>query len=469
MINRLAEIVLPAGFGAEPRSKDLDSQSQEQTVQWTVTVPVNKTPLSFINIEARGRDASNPNVEVVAEPDSLGFVVVERAELNLAAAITDPESATDRILTIGQNFTVTADLQVDGEAAVIGEDLLRITLPEGYGTAEPLEKTTTPGVPAKWLIRAPNDPTPIQELTVEVVDRNANDENTNLPPPLTPNPPRVFIPVQTQAIGLNLAVLTDRKPTTVARGATEVPMFGLRFNNTSDAQIDVENVTLHLRDKDGNELAPNSVFSKLSVVDYRNSNTVFEQVSPMPANNPISIDFDPVLSVASSQQRSIEFTVDLSPQTEVKNFQFSIDSPRNDIVAKDVSSDTLVTIRDDSSGLTLVNAITPGLSVLFDANLEASFFNFPNPFGNNGHPTTKFNYSLEQDSEVTIRIYTLLGELVKTFSFTANDPEGKAGTHDGTIVWDGTNDKGQDVLNGVYVAVLVTDNGKATTKIAIAK
>lgn len=73
---------------------------------------------------------------------------------------------------------------------------------------------------------------------------------------------------------------------------------------------------------------------------------------------------------------------------------------------------------------------------------------------------------------MTLRIFTLLGELVRTISFSSADPQGLAGTHAAastTFVWDGTNENGQKVLNGVYVAVLVTNQGKAMTKIAVAR
>ena len=69
---------------------------------------------------------------------------------------------------------------------------------------------------------------------------------------------------------------------------------------------------------------------------------------------------------------------------------------------------------------------------------------------------------------MTIKIYTLLGELVKTYQFQSTDTQGTAGIHS-NVSWDGRNEKGQAVLNGVYVAVLITDSGKAMTKIAIAR
>ncbi|MFQ5822538.1 MAG: hypothetical protein ACE5JB_00600, partial [bacterium] len=449
------------------------TQGPSTTVRWILKAPSISLSEHYIKINTMGRDASNTEVEIVAEPDSLPFTVVEKAHLNFGASITDPPSAIDKIVTVGQLFTVTAVLQNNGQAALIGEDSLRITLPSGYTTSEPLVKSIMPEGQITWQIKAPDDPTTILDIVVEVIDRNAVDENTNQLPPLTPTPPEIVIPVQTQAIGLNLSLLNDRKPTTIVRGATDVPIFGLKFANTSDADIVIENINMNVNDKEGNSISPNSVITRLTVVDYFNTSVIFRELVSLPETNPMVLDFSPAISILPSQSQSIEFRVDIASQTETNNFRLSIDSPQDDILAKDVGSDSLVTIRDDSSGLTIVNVLTPGFSVLIDPNLEASFFNFPNPFGQNSRDITKFNYNLTQDSDITIRIYTLLGELVWSISHSASDPEGRVGTHDGkqqpTIVWDGTNDKGQKVLNGVYVAVLTTNDGKALTKIALAK
>jgi hypothetical protein len=463
-----AKLVLPTGYQANVLSQDLTSQSGEQTLQWIITAPVNPTPQQFIKIEASGKDASNPELEISAAPDSLPFTVVAKAQLNLSAEITAPQSAMDRILTVGQLFTITVDLENTGQAGLIGTDSLKITLPSGYSTSEPRVKSILPGGQITWQIRAPDQPTGIVDITIEVVDRNAMDENTNQLPPLSPLPPRVKIPVSTESVGLNASVLTGRKPTTVARGATDIPMFGLKFVNSSDTNIQIQSIKLRVKDNEGADQAPNSVLSRLAVVDYFNPGTVFQEVAPPPANNPIQLDINPAISVLPNQSQSIEFRVDIASQTTINNFQLSIDSPQQDILAVNIEADTAVTLRD-SLGFVINSAITSGFTVLVDADLEASFFNFPNPFGQSSRPITRFNYNLTQDSDVTIRIYTLLGELVWSKTYGAAEPEGKAGNHPGDIFWDGTNDQGQKVLNGVYVAVLTTNTGKAITKIAIAK
>ncbi|MFQ5750505.1 MAG: hypothetical protein ACE5HI_00790, partial [bacterium] len=474
--NILAEIVLPPDyqvFGGGSRFKPIDANGGDPSVNWTIIAPSVPKSLEFIKLNASARDVNNSSKTLVAKPDSLPFMVVEKAQLNFTAAITAPQSAIDRVLTVGQVFTVTAMLQNNGQAGVIGEDKIRITLHGGYSTREPLVKNIVPGNQITWQIKAPDTPSAeILDIEVEVVneERNAVDENTSQLPPLSPVPAKITIPVTTQSIGLSATILSDRKPTTIVRGATSVPIFGLQFKNSSDANIEIKSMNINVKDKNGEELSPSSVLSRLAVVDYNNSSTIFSQVAP--STNPENLNFSPAIPIVPNQTKSIEFRVDIAPQTTAQNLQLSIDSPRTDILAINVEADTAVAILD-SSGFEISNTLSPGSSVLIDANLEASFFNYPNPFGNSlapdARPTTSFNYNLSQDSDVTIRIYTLLGELVKSYFFSATTAQGKAGTHSGEIIWDGTNDKGQKVLNGVYVAVLITNSGKAMTKIAIAK
>jgi len=103
-------------------------------------------------------------------------------------------------------------------------------------------------------------------------------------------------------------------------------------------------------------------------------------------------------------------------------------------------------------------------------NLKDSFLNYPNPFGSADKPITTITYYLKQDTDVDIKIYTLIGELVLSRSYTKNDAEGKEGTHDGDVTWDARNGQGYKVLNGVYIIYLNTGFGESvTTKAAVIK
>ena len=79
--------------------------------------------------------------------------------------------------------------------------------------------------------------------------------------------------------------------------------------------------------------------------------------------------------------------------------------------------------------------------------------NYPNPF----NPTTTIQYQLPALSRVTIKIYNILGQEIKTLIHDIQN----AGPQ--TIVWNSQNDKGQTVATGIYFyrleAVPVSDNG----------
>jgi 3',5'-cyclic AMP phosphodiesterase CpdA len=75
--------------------------------------------------------------------------------------------------------------------------------------------------------------------------------------------------------------------------------------------------------------------------------------------------------------------------------------------------------------------------------------NYPNPFSNE----TKIDYQLPRDCKVDLKIYDVTGRLVKTL---INNDEKMAGYH--TVLWDGKNDIGENVVNGIYFYVIKADN-----------
>jgi hypothetical protein len=70
----------------------------------------------------------------------------------------------------------------------------------------------------------------------------------------------------------------------------------------------------------------------------------------------------------------------------------------------------------------------------------ALFQNYPNPF----NPITRIAYGLPEQSQVTLRIYGVLGQEIKTMV----DEDQGAGYHE--VVWDGKNSDGAQVSSGVY-------------------
>jgi hypothetical protein len=66
--------------------------------------------------------------------------------------------------------------------------------------------------------------------------------------------------------------------------------------------------------------------------------------------------------------------------------------------------------------------------------------NFPNPF----NPSTRIQFALPTKGHVSLKIYNVAGQLVKTLA----DEVYEAGSHE--LTWDGTNNLGSSVASGVY-------------------
>ena len=85
--------------------------------------------------------------------------------------------------------------------------------------------------------------------------------------------------------------------------------------------------------------------------------------------------------------------------------------------------------------------------------------NYPNPF----NPTTTLRFDLPQVSDVTLTIYNMLGQKVRTFDYQNTS----AGYH--SVTWDATNDYGDSVGAGVYLYQLHTKDFVKTRKMVLLK
>jgi hypothetical protein len=87
------------------------------------------------------------------------------------------------------------------------------------------------------------------------------------------------------------------------------------------------------------------------------------------------------------------------------------------------------------------------------------FPNYPNPF----NPTTTIQYYLPQASEVTVRIFDVYGNLVKTLV------NGRQSAGQKSAIWNGHNDIGQKVSSGVYFYSLITEEFLQSKKMMLLK
>jgi hypothetical protein len=85
--------------------------------------------------------------------------------------------------------------------------------------------------------------------------------------------------------------------------------------------------------------------------------------------------------------------------------------------------------------------------------------NYPNPF----NPSTTISYWLPETARVSLDIYNLKGQLVKTLI----DSEMEAGPH--SVVWNGKDGNNQAVASGVYFYRLSSPNNTQTKRMLLMK
>lgn len=85
--------------------------------------------------------------------------------------------------------------------------------------------------------------------------------------------------------------------------------------------------------------------------------------------------------------------------------------------------------------------------------------NYPNPF----NPHTVIEYALPKKSRVNITVYNLLGQKVKVLKDVLETAGYKR------IVWDGTDDSGNEVTSGIYFYRIVAGDFNKAKKMVIVK
>ena len=88
--------------------------------------------------------------------------------------------------------------------------------------------------------------------------------------------------------------------------------------------------------------------------------------------------------------------------------------------------------------------------------------NYPNPF----NPSTSIRYTVDSrqaSAPITLRVYNIRGQLVRVLV----DGEVEPGNYQ--VVWDGRNDKGEDVSSGIYFYRMNTETFTKNRRLILIK
>lgn len=106
--------------------------------------------------------------------------------------------------------------------------------------------------------------------------------------------------------------------------------------------------------------------------------------------------------------------------------------------------------------------VDPALGTESPENVPERFAlhpNYPNPF----NPSTTIRYEIPEQSRIEILVYDITGRRVRQLIHTRQQP----GYYH--VIWDGTNDSGNDVPSGQYFLLMKTDNFRKTQKMVLLK
>ena len=90
--------------------------------------------------------------------------------------------------------------------------------------------------------------------------------------------------------------------------------------------------------------------------------------------------------------------------------------------------------------------------------------NYPNPF----NPETWIPYQLSRDTDVSVKIYEIGGDLVRTIVL-GSKPTGYYLTRERAAYWDGRNENGEQTGSGIYFYTLIAEKYTETRKLIIKK
>ena len=136
-------------------------------------------------------------------------------------------------------------------------------------------------------------------------------------------------------------------------------------------------------------------------------------------------------------------------------------------VSDNFSSETIVSITDFSWNegevvdLAAEMVIGYGLDIQ-DASIPLTFSlyqNYPNPF----NPYTTIRYDIPENVFVNVSIYDMMGKMINNLIHQHQSPGPMS------VVWDGTNTKGENVAAGVYIYIINAGNFHQTKKMILLK
>ncbi len=432
---------------------DALATGRDTTVVFTVEAAFQSTISELFSMTVVSAAGATSGLAALVEPpqgNPTEVVVIQTpASLNLESQISAPPSAQDGILGLGETFTISASVLNSGQASTGSGELTLGIVSGGFTLNGAASRSFDVGQTIDWQITAPADDD--TGLIVIAISQTPNDLNIVEAARLLDRADTiVVISSESQvAIGLDFTAA----PLQLLSPGNEYAILDLSFSIVGEAeQPYLEFLEFEIHDRQGATVAPTTVISS-SELSLNNQHII----TGAAVGDAMRFALGPGYGVP----RNATLTVAIAATPQLEDFSFYLDS--NSVAAsyETAAGTKPVPISAEFSSTLMIEREYTVVA----QDLAASFFSYPNPFSPLQEKATLV-YNLEALKAATIKIYSLTGEEILTREIPA--PESLA--EPVRFEWDGRNNDGHIVLNGVYLAVLsVPGEGEVRTKIAVVK
>ncbi len=410
----------------------------------------------------------------VSDQKQTTLTIQLKARLALSDPLITPETvANTGLLSQGQELTIAlkpvyAPTQSSlAYAALQGQGSVTLDtsiFKQGFRLSDGATVTQTfsdTGQVLTWTIKAP-----YEILTTSFVfnfDELPLDANSALPAEPDKDLGKLAVPIRVRQKTITIRTEPlDITDTSLTRGQTNVPLMSLVVSNKEfDDPLHVNGIKLAFYGTNeapdpSNLLSSRALFQmlkSLKVIDYDDYNglgktavTYAELVLTDTTENPLWIDFAQTADLEPKTEKKLMVVAEF--QNNVVNRMFR--AQLQEVRAYDFDADKPLSTSDEQGNkLTDSQDLISKPFTLVSTNPEEAFGNFPNPFGRQ-YAYTNIAFLLEENADVEIRIFTLTGELVWSKKLSGL----QRGFYDRLVRWDGKNERGERVLNGVYLCTI---------------
>jgi hypothetical protein len=442
---------------------------------WTFTAPesrpegLSEFKFTFLSVP---RD-QNTGKQAAVRNNEWPFTIqtVEKTKLELNAYLNGANRSDSGVVRVGSKFHIVAELENKGEADFEGPYQVSLHLPQsGFRVDEAIKSGTGPEI--SWEVQAPTTLLDSPDTFYIKLDKKPNDKYARKEATVLKDSAEVIVGTKTGTVSVTQRSLS--RSNALAKGQENITVMGLVFRNSdliSQAKSVLKGISLIFRNKHNEPIRASSVISRISAIKRSLPQKELFSTTIISEEPEQFLDFTlgSPDTISGSKADSIDIVVNISANASVTDFHVDLDSS-SALLLYDAESNYPLTVGDMDGNYIQFLGITSGTSVVVDSELEESFYNYPNPFGSSGRRSTKLVYFLKQPSDVEIKIFTLTGEPVRSWSFTKEEHYRYThqGIHDGDVTWNGTNGNGFLVLNGIYVAYITAVDYNETTRTNIA-